>query len=426
MARDKMIVGENVTFSTDPAVTGLNNNVIVCAGTGAGKTMSVIEPRLLETYNSSLVVTVSKRRIVKDYTPLLRSRDYGIFDLNLADPASATVFFDPLKYIKTTRDIKMLAEAIVLADYKDSTHYDPYWSQSSVSLLSAEIALVLTRNIHAGIDDLMSFHQKIFVAESSSDIIQTSVDDDFLELPNGKFSEYALTCWRTFRSAPIRTASCIFSTLNAVLDNIFTPEIRQAARTKRTLDLRRIAERKTVVFVTVSPVNTALSRYVDLLYSTLFKELFEYSQESPDGKLPNPVSVLCDDFAAGGSIPDFAKYISIFRESDISVTLLLQSESQLASIYGKNDSTTIINNCDTYIYMGGNDIDTCRSVSIKMNVPLEDVMFMPVGEEIVFRRGSRPKMTTRYNIAADKRYIALNKELKKRKSRTNSAECRSS
>ena len=50
MRKDKMILGADVVVSTDCQETGLNNNVLICGSSGCGKTMSVIEPRLLETY----------------------------------------------------------------------------------------------------------------------------------------------------------------------------------------------------------------------------------------------------------------------------------------------------------------------------------------------------------------------------------------
>ena len=138
--------------------------------------------------------------------------------------------------------------------------------------------------------------------------------------------------------------------------------------------------------------------------------LFEYAESLPYGKLPIPVHVLCDDFATGSRILNFPEYISIFREKQISVTLLVQSESQLESMYGSEDATTIINNCDTYLYMGGMDLKTGRSISERLNAPLEDVLYMPIGQEYIFRRGQRPIVTTRYNITRNEQYRQITQE----------------
>ena len=76
MSADRMILGagQNASFSMNSDLTGLNNNVIVAASSGGGKTVSIMEPRLLETFHSSLIVTVSKRRIVEEYTDMFLER----------------------------------------------------------------------------------------------------------------------------------------------------------------------------------------------------------------------------------------------------------------------------------------------------------------------------------------------------------------
>ena len=52
----------------------------------------------------------------------------------------------------------------------------------------------------------------------------------------------------------------------------------------------------------------------------------------------------------------------------ISVSILLQSESQLRAMYGPEDAETIINNCDRYIYMGGMDLTTCRISGLRASI----------------------------------------------------------
>lgn len=101
---------------------------------------------------------------------------------------------------------------------------------------------------------------------------------------------------------------------------------------------------------------------------------------------------------------------AIFREKQISVTLLLQSESQLESMYGSDDATTIINNCDTYLYMGGMDLKTGRSISERLNIPLDEVLYMPIGQVCIFRRGQRPIITSRYDILENEQYQQITKQ----------------
>lgn len=147
-----------------------------------------------------------------------------------------------------------------------------------------------------------------------------------------------------------------------------------------------------------------------MFYAQIFKQLFEYAEQCPNGMLPVPVHVLCDDFATGSRILNFTEYISIFREKRISVTLLLQSESQLEQMYGSGNATTIINNCDSYIYLGGMDLKTAQNMSLRLNRPLEDILYMPIGQEVVIRRGQRPIITRRYDIQKNELYQEITKE----------------
>ena len=88
--------------------------------------------------------------------------------------------------------------------------------------------------------------------------------------------------------------------------------------------------------------------------------------------------------------------ISSFRSRAISVMIMIQAESQLKAHYGE-DANTIIANCDTYAYLGGNDLDTQRSISERCNHPLNEIAAMPIGRCWVFRRGDKPVFTNLKN-----------------------------
>lgn len=413
MTADRMILGENAIYSTDCNETGLNNNILVCGTSGCGKTMSISEPRLLETYNTSLIATVTKRRLVHKYKPVFEQRGYVVEDLNFIRPAESTVSFDPLQYICSYSDITFLAESIVRANpRKERSNGDPYWDNAAISLLSAEIAYVLMTVENPSFADVLAFHDKLHIFEPAQrgDVITTSHDRAFRRLERMAPECFAVTCWKTFSGLPTRTAHCIFSELNSSLDSIFSQELRKMIAMENKIDFEQLATRKTLLFVSSSPVNPSLQYFINTFYAQAFKTLFEYAEDLPDGRLPIPVHVLCDDFATGGRILNFPEYISIFREKQISVTLLLQSESQLESMYGKGEATTIINNCDTYLYMGGMDLKTGYSISERLNVPLEEVLYMPIGREYIFRRGQRPLQTSRYNIKQNELYQQITKQ----------------
>ena len=410
MTKERVILGQNVIYSTDCNETGLNNNVLVCGSSGCGKTMSISEPRLLETKHSSLVATVTKRRLVHKYKPVFVKRGYVVEDLNFIHPAESNVAYDPLQYIGSYSDITFLAESIVKANpRKDKSTADPYWDEAATSLLSAEIAYILMTKDNATFADVLELHDGINYEENGGKIT-TSLDRRFEYLADKDPGCFAVSCWKSFHQLPIKTASCVFGTLNTTMDTIFSPELRKMIASEKKIDFEKMASQKTVLFVSTSAVNPTLHCFINIFFAQAFKALFEYAESLPSGKLPIPVHVLCDDFATGSRILNFPEYISIFREKQISVTLLLQSESQLESMYGSDDATTIINNCDTYLYMGGMDLKTGRSISERLNIPLDEVLYMPIGQVCIFRRGQRPIITSRYDILKNEQYQQITRQ----------------
>lgn len=403
---DRLILGDgqDCIFSSDSSKTGLNNNILVIGTSGCGKTVSIMEPRILETFNKSLIATVTKRRIVKKYSVVMKKRGYKVLDLNFVHPGEGNCGYDPLMHISSYNDITFLARSIVLANpQKVTSNADPYWDDGATSLLSAEMCYILQTKDNSTFADVLEFHNKLTFEERNG-VIVTNYDRKFEYLAEKDPSSFAVSCWKSFKQLPIKTASCIFSALNTTIDSIFTPELKEMFRMKRMVDFEKLATEKTVLFITTSPVNASLNSFISSFYGIVFKELFEFAEDQPDGKLPISVDVLADDFATGCPVNMFEQYVSIFREKGLSVTALIQSESQLSSLYGSKKATTIINNCDTIVFMGSMDLETGRSISVRANRPLEDVLYMPIGSEIIFRRGMKPIFTKRYNIFQNEMY----------------------
>lgn len=412
MNYDRRILGEKCIYSSDCLQTGLNNNTIICGTSGSGKTKSILEPCLLENENTNLIISVSKRHLIDVYKPLFEKRGYKVLDVNFTNPSESDALFDPLRYIQSYQDISALCDQILVSNAGSTA--DPYWHEAAKSLLGALIACAMMTRESASMVDVISLLNSLDFRESLGQIV-TSLDDTFEMIKQKDPASFAINCWKSFRRLPIRTAGCVFGYLNSSLDNLFTPDILTGMQKGKNLDFMEFATEKTVVFVTTSPVNVSLNRFINLFYSQAIKSLFEIGESFPEGKLPIPVHLFFDDFAVGCPIEMFPRAISIFREKGLSVSILIQSETQLEGLYGVPDSITIINNADSYVYLGGCDIRTAEVISRRANLPLEDILSLPVGQEIVFRRGNKPQKTSRYDIFNDERYKRLIEEYNERK-----------
>ena len=156
----------------------------------------------------------------------------------------------------------------------------------------------------------------------------------------------------------------------------------------------------------------------------MFQKFFEIADKN-GGSLDIPLQLIMDDFAAGGEINAFEQYISVIREARMSVMLLLQSEAQLSKIYGEDSARTIVDNCDTTINFSSNSSISCKHIAERIDRPLSEVLAMPIGKQIVIRRGQKPQFyINRYPILEDPEYKKLVYEVKKRKKQEKSEDLR--
>lgn len=405
---DETCLAEGYVVPADFNRTGLNQNEILVGTTGSGKTISNAYSRLLHTFHSSVVVPITKKALKKDFTRVFDNRGYEVIDLNFAHPEECDIGYDPMNFIHTDEDVIQTARNIIWANVdKETKEYDPYWRQSSSSVLAAIIHL--ERHI-AGINGEEPCFANVIQTiknmkiDTKAQCIKTSLDNVFEELELNEPENPAPMLWKAVKGLSSVTASCILSHVVSSVDKLADKETLDLMRKKEKISFRQLGKKKIALFITTSPMNKSIQCLINMMYSDLFRELFEQAERSEEGKLDIPVHVIADDFACGSRIPDFDEYISIFRAAGISVSLLLQSESQLVSMYGQEAATTIINNCDTYVYLGGMDTETCNNISRKVNKPINKIMSLGLERVIVLRRGCDPFFGRRYQTFEDPIY----------------------
>ena len=142
-----------------------------------------------------------------------------------------------------------------------------------------------------------------------------------------------------------------------------------------------------------------MDRLTNLFYTQALHELCNSAdRDNKDHRLKVPVRLILDDFAANVFIPEFDKIISVIRSREISVSIILQSLSQLESMYGDARAKTILNNCDHCLYLGGQDVDTARYVSIKANKSINSILNLPLEAAWLFERGTQPQQVEKYRL----------------------------
>ncbi len=417
---ERMILGNNCIYSGNPKETGLNRNVLIVGGTGSGKTVSYVEPALIEALRvnkpNNKIVILTKRDLAEKYMPLYKAAGFNVYDLDFSNPKKGNCCYDPLAYVKSEEDISDLCHSIVMEnERKEHSTADPFWDDSSQHLLRAETGGTLMTKDKPTFADVLDLHFSLKIEESGCGIT-TSLDPVFRKIEKAAPDCYAITSWKTFKEAAPKTAKSIYVSMNPTL-GAFTTSIRNSMRTKPSIDFNKFSSEKSILFITTSPVKKALHGLANIFVSQAISELFTIADESETGALQIPTDIIFDDFATGAKVSDMPEKLSICRSKGIAfLGILLQSESQLKRMYGEHESTEIIDNCDTYVFFGGNNYDTARALSLKLNVPLDEILYLPVGRTIVFRRGQRPVFSTRYDIYNDEFYQKITQAHERRKS----------
>ena len=121
--------------------------------------------------------------------------------------------------------------------------------------------------------------------------------------------------------------------------------------TEDELELDTMGDQKTALFLIMSDTDTTFNFVIAMLQSQLFNLLCDKADDFYNGRLPVHVRCLLDEFANIGQIPNFDKLIATIRSREISASIILQSQSQLKTIY-KDAADTIVGNCDSTLFLG--------------------------------------------------------------------------
>lgn len=389
-----MLLPNGEVVSMDGIRTRLNNNVIAMATSGGGKTRSVLTPNLLAGVGS-YIVSDPKGNLMNKYGAYMKHLGYDIIHLDFIRPEKSDGY-DPLCYVRTPDEIRKLAHYLTYAGKKEFSTADPFWDKCGELLLSAVIAFMVDSEYPA---EKMTFGEigrllTRIEADKIMDDRKCLFDRDMDDLVRVYKAECGREPWSyqqylKFRMTPVKTMLTILVTIQSNIGALDTPDV-QAMMTKPTIDFRRIGLKKTAVFIEVSDTDRSRDILVNTFYSQAMNMLCTFAdEECEDSRLPVPVRFMLDDFGTNCRIEGFENIISNIRSRNISATIILQSESQLVKGYGSS-AHTIMDNCDTLIYMGGNDVDTAEMIAKRANRPLSDILDMPVGTNWLFRRGEKP------------------------------------
>lgn len=342
-----------------------NKNVVVIGGSGSGKTRFFIKPNIMQLH-SSYVITDPKGDLIVDTGKMLKDAGYEVKCLNTID-FSKSLHFNPLAYIRDEKDILKVVTVLLENTTGDGKEGDKFWRDCEQLLYTAFIAYLWSEAPaeDCNIPTLIDMVEQCKVKENDEDYV-SPIDILFEELAKkpGKENCLAVKQYRKFKLAAGETMKSILISCGARLAPFDIPQLREMMMYDE-LELDTLGDRKTALFVIMSDTDTTFSFVIAMMMYQMFNLLCTHADVDCGGKLPIHVRCLLDEFANCGKIPNFEHLISTIRSRRISACPVLQSQAQLKSVY-KDDADTIIDCCDTLIFLGGKSTTTNKNLSETM------------------------------------------------------------
>ena len=442
--------------------TARNKNILVIGGSGSGKTRFFVKPSLLQMH-SSYVVTDPKGQLLRETGKLLAhggpKRDenekpvrdkrgkvvyepYRIKVLNTIN-FSKSMKYNPLAYVRSEKDILKLVNVIIANTKGDGEKSsEDFWIKAERLLYCALIGYIWYE-AEPEEKNFITLLELINACEAREDdeTYKSPVDILFDELAQAQPEHFAVKQYVKFKMAAGKTLKSILVSCGARLSPFDIKELRDIM-TEDELELDTMGDRKTALFLIMSDTDTTFNFVIAMLQSQLFNLLCDKADDFYNGRLPVHVRCLLDEFANIGQIPNFDKLIATIRSREISASIILQSQSQLKTIY-KDAADTIVGNCDVTLFLGGKEKSTLKEISELLGketidslsqsenrgaqtshglsyqklgkelMTQDEIAVMDGGKCILQLRGVRPFFSDKYDLTKHPRYKYLSDADKK-------------
>ena len=412
-----------------------NKNILVIGGSGSGKTRFFVKPNIMQMH-SSYVITDPKGTVLYEVGKMLEEGGYIIRVLNTIN-FSKSMHYNPFAYLRSEKDIlKLVNTLIVNTKGEGQQATEDFWVKAERLLYTAYIGYIYyecvteDQNFETLIDMINESETK-----EDDENFKNAIDLIFEELEEEEAEHFAVKQYKKYKLAAGKTAKSILISCGARLAPFDIQELRELTKyDEMQLDL--IGDKKTALFMIMSDTDSTFNFILALMQSQLFNLLCERADDVFHGALPVHVRCLLDEFANIGQIPQFDKLIATIRSREISAAIILQSKSQLKSIY-KDNADTIEGNCDSTLFLGGKEKTTLKDMSEilgKETIDLyntsdtrgtsqsyglnyqktgkelmsqDEIAVMDGGKCIMQLRGVRPFFSDKYDITKHKRYKLL-------------------
>ncbi|APW66323.1 hypothetical protein LPB137_10925 [Poseidonibacter parvus] len=328
------------------------NHLALISRTGGGKTTSFVLPNIykLGSGKTSMVITDLSGEIFEKTSGYLKSKGYHI---HVLDPKNLneSIRYNPLDYANDSMSIDMVSEILISSSgLKGSNADDKIWSDGAKNFISILIKVlkgtgdkkyINLANVRYMLNNFGTNGQPL------DDFVKRYADDK-------TFNEY-----KGFVTGNEKTIQSFISTANIALSPIGINDNLEKLTYSHNIDFKKFREEKSVVYIRIEQqYQEQYSFLLSLFYSQLFNEMMEKIPSKKD----LPIYCLLDEFG-NMNIPKFPSIITTIRKYKVSISIIIQSISQLNEVYSVNKAKTILDGgVASKLILSGADLDLASNL----------------------------------------------------------------
>ena len=358
--KDSIPLTQHVRLGLDTHKHRRSLNVLVIGGSGAAKTRSFVLPNIL-TANTNYVITDPKSEVLLATGGYLKEQGYDVRVLNLVNLEQSDGY-NPFCYLRDEKDVLKLVNNLIQSTAPKGSHEsDPFWTKAETALLQAIILMLFQEapEYEQNFSMVMRVLEYAEVREEDEGHV-SPLDLLFESIERRKPDSVAVRQYKVFKLAAGKTAKSILVSTAVRLAPFNLPQI-QALTDHDDMDLYTLGEKKVALYAVIPDNDNTFNFLVSLLYAQAFQSLYYSADQIHHGPLPRHVRFVLDEFAAM-PLPGFTRELATMRSRSISASVIIQNMAQIKELY-KDSWETIPGNCDTILYLGGNESSTHKYVS---------------------------------------------------------------
>lgn len=401
-------------------------HALIIGSTGSGKTTTFINPMIqilgATSAGSSMIVTDPKGELFQMHSKFLKSRGYKCMVLDLRDPYSS-FRWNPLEdlynryqqYLSVGNEIYKRRDSVQesgLEILDPVEKYGEVWYEyegraySDGRVLLSEIKVARQKIFDEVYEDMNDLIGVLCPIESKDDpvwekgarsvIFGTALamledsENPELGMTAEKFNFYNLNkaignsdnefenlknyfAGRSVLSPAVNLSKQVLSSADNTLMSymsmaydklsMFNDEGLCALTSATEIDPTIFAEEPTALFLKIPDEKDTRHALAGVFILSIYKALIKKASSREDLSLPRNVYFILDEFGNMPKIDKFDKMITVGRSRKIWFSMVVQSYAQLNNVYGDKIASIIKSNCGIKMFIGSNDIETCKEFS---------------------------------------------------------------